>query len=386
MMRRILMLSTVHPATHPRYIIKLAASLGEAGHEVEVWARGSSAPEYLPGLKFHLVPPEGKLRRMCLLPSALFRAMNGGHDIIIVVPPETVPIGIAARLFGKRVIWDVEENAKATILSSDWIPRPLRLPIALVYSLVERLASATMSAVMLAEEDYLPSFRSSSRIEVIHNYPMRAESDLSRGEAARQRWSRPGPRLLYVGTVTWHRGLLEMIETVALLEDRLSDITLDIVGMIPRKEYRDKLSAAVVGLKRPKRVTIHGPVPFIKLHKHFKRAHIGLFPLYPLPNFTASKATKLFEYALAGLPTVVGDIPNWRFIIDETDAGETASPLDRKGWADAIERLWGRGPSELEAMGRRAHDHIVAREYFWDIEKRKLLSLCEELMKRPESA
>ncbi len=383
MAHRILVLSTVHPLGHARHTMKVARGLAEEGFDVEVWGRGE-APEGLPNnLTVRSLPIRNKVERFIDLPRALTRALFGGHDLVLVVPPENVPVGVVARLLGKNVLWDVEEDSSAAIENSDWIPQDIRKPTAYVYRIFERLAASLFSGISLAEDSYASRFTNAARVEVIHNYPPKPPAgapDPSRGKIAEKRWKQPGPRLLYVGAVTEHRGLLETVRIVELLEDDLPDICLDVIGAIPREDYHSRLMAARSKLKKPERITFHGHVPFDNLGGHFERAQIGLLPLWPQPNHLISLQTKLYEYALAGLPTVVGDVSLWRTLIDASKSGEAAEPRNPSDWAEAIHRLWKWGPQRLAAAGRRAHDLVVKNNWFWEPERARLATLCKEII------
>jgi len=382
MSQRILILSTVHSLGHPRHTMKLGKGLAEAGFSVELWGRGAP-PEGLPeNLKCRELPKRGKWTRLLDLPEAFLRGIQGGHDLVIVVPPETVPVGLLLRLFGKKVIWDVEEDSASAIEHSDWMPEELRKPIASIFRWVERMAARLLPAISIAEEGYRPRFKHAKRVEVIHNYPPRPpkKQNLSRGATAKERWSLPGPRLVYVGSVTEHRGIIEAIRSVELLEDALPDIQLDILGGIPQADYYSRIMVARSRLIKPERIVLHGQVNFNDLSKHLETAQIGLLPLWPQPNHLVSLQTKLFEYALAGLPTVVGDVPLWRTLMDASKSGEAAEPRNPQEWADAIQRLWGWGPRKLAEAGRRAHDLVMEKEWFWDVERARLAALCTEVI------
>ncbi|MFH0881738.1 MAG: glycosyltransferase, partial [bacterium] len=297
--------------------------------------------------------------------------------------PETVPVGIVARMFGKNVLWDVEEDSGAAIEHSDWIPHDFRKPITTIYRVFERLAASLFSGISIAEDGYIPRFTNAKRVEVIHNYPPKPApkaQDPSRGKIAEKRWKQTGPRLLYVGAVTEHRGILETVRAVELLEDDLPDVCLDVVGAIPREEYRSRLMAARSKLKKPDRITFHGQVPFDSLGDYFERAQIGLLPLWPQPNHLVSLQTKLFEYALAGLPTVVGDVPLWRTIVDTSKSGVVAEPRNSSDWAEAIHKLWKWGPQKLVTAGRRAHNLVVKNNWFWEPERARLAALCRDII------
>jgi len=384
MAKRILVLSSVHSIGHPRFGNKIVKTLADADYDVEVWARDKGALDLPNTTTLKLLPPSGKITRLLDLPTMLGRIILGKHDLIVIVPPETVPLGLFARFFGKKVLWDVEEDAYGSICHSDWIHPSFRKFVADIYVFFERLSGKYFDGITLAEESYKPRFKHSKNVAVLHNYPPRpAENigDMSRGEIANKRWSLPGPRLIYIGTMTEERGLMEVIKTVNILEKRLPDIHLDVLGDIPSPLYRNKINEELNKLNNNKRVVLHGRVPFEKLYDHMSKAHFGLLPLHDTPNFRNSEPTKVFEYSLAGLPMIVGNRPAWRKIVDGTGVGAIAKPCDTNEWANAIEDLWNLGPDTLQKGGELVHDYIYDNNLFWDEKAKRLISLCENIMK-----
>jgi glycosyltransferase involved in cell wall biosynthesis len=380
MQKRILILSTVHPSGHPRYINKIAAAFGNYGYNVEVWCRGTSSPQLKGDVNFHLLKPDGKVKRWLNIPAALYRAVTGGHDLIVVSPPEMVPIGIIARFLGKKVVWDVEEYAASTIMESDWLPSIIRKPIAFLYSLSERLASVTLNGISLAEDRYKNRFTKTKNLEIIHNYVPKPENNIFTQEIIDKRWQQLGPRLLYVGVVTKTRGVLESIKAIKLLEDKLPNISFDVVGDIPRQAYRIQLENAQNSLKNPERITFHGQQPFESLSKYFANAQFGTMVLYPIGNHICSIPTKLYEYYLAGLPVIVGDVPLWRKLVDEVDGGVACDSLNPQSQADAIETLWDYGPEQLKAAGKKASEAIYENNFFWENEEKRFIEFCQSII------
>jgi len=380
--KRVLMLSTVHLSGATRYHAKLATTLDDAGYDLEVWSQGINRPGFLPKtIKVFLIGMPGKIERMIYLPRALNRALFGGHDLIIVVPPETVPLGLVAKLFGKKILWDVEENAVETILISDWIPERFRSIISKTYHCFEKLGTIFFDGITYAEDSYASRFEKAKLKQVIHNFPFNPNGNKRTWRRiAEARWKQSGPRLIYVGVITSHHGIDETILAIKLLEDRLPDIQFDVLGDIQCSKHKRRLKQLIGELKKPARVTLHGRIQFTKLQGYFKKAQIALFPLYDEPNFACSEGTKLFEYGLSGLPMVVGDLPIWRSMLDKADAGETAIPADPESWADSIYRLWSRGPDELQAAGKRLNDLIYERNAFWENEAIKLLRICNDIL------
>ncbi len=380
--KRVLMLSTVHHPGQARYHGKLAVSLHEAGFQVESWSQGLERPSFLPKeIRVRLIGLPGKLKRMTYLYAETKRMLFGNDHLVLIVPPETIFAGLLAKLAGKKVIWDVEEHYSQSILTSDWIPPRFRPFLSKAYQRFEKLGCRYFDAITYAEDSYKPRFSSAKRTEAIHNYPWKStDLGFSTGSHADRRWAHKGPRLLYVGKITRHHGVADVIKAVTILEEELPDIQFDVVGRIPFPNDQAKLDTLRLRLKTPERVRFHGRVPFNELSDYFRDAQIGMFPLWNEPNFTCSEATKLFEYCLHGLPIVTGDIPAWRKLIDAADSGETYEPGNPENMARAIRALWARGLMELRQAGERANREVYRREAFWEYDAEKLVRLCNSVI------
>src|SRR4051794_20140876 len=69
----------------------------------------------------------GRLKRMLMRPIEIFhRAIREDADVYHFHDPELLPVGLALRARGKRVIYDSHENLPRDVMHKQWIPSMLR--------------------------------------------------------------------------------------------------------------------------------------------------------------------------------------------------------------------------------------------------------------------
>jgi glycosyltransferase involved in cell wall biosynthesis len=380
---RIRMLSTSDHVNNARFIGKIARSLAEAGHRITAWVQGTTRPKDLhKSIRLVLMGDLGKLERFLQWPRALRWALEDGYDLLVVDSPDAVLIGIIVKIFKrKKVLWDVVEVYEFKIRDAEWLHPLVALCASKIFRGLEWIAIRIFDLTVDSEEAYQSRSTAAKRRIVQHNYPWHpGPIDESRGEYARERWAKRGPRLIYVGVVTSKHGLDDLLSAVKLLETDFPDLSLDIVGDITNQDLEDRLLDQQKQLVKPGRVVFHGLVPFSEVRQYYRDAQIATFPLWKMENFACSETTKLFEYCLYGLPMVVGNVPIWCRLMNAADSGEVVEPRDPESIAEAIRLLWGRGRTELEAAGRRAHDEVFRREAFWENDVTLTLKAIDEIM------
>src|SRR5579862_3761396 len=124
---KVVHLTSVHEASDTRIVQKECASLADAGYEVVVVAPGN--PRELPAnVRHRVVPtPRNRLERMTKTMWRVFCAARQERaDVYHFHDPELIGVGMALRLAGARVIFDVHEDVPLDVRTKPWIPRLLR--------------------------------------------------------------------------------------------------------------------------------------------------------------------------------------------------------------------------------------------------------------------
>jgi len=175
--------------------------------------------------------------------------------------------------------------------------------------------------------------------------------------------------LLYQGGITPQRGIEECIDALRYLPERYKLILLgegSLLQKIKLKVHDENLSD---------RVYFHSPVLPSEILGLTAQADIGLV-MYKntcLNNYL-STPNKIFEYFMAGIPTVASNHPGKRYIVEEVGTGvcveETPIGIS-KGILKVTEEY---EKYRTNCLTRRS-------EFTWDVEKKKLVEMYQGLVK-----
>lgn len=180
--------------------------------------------------------------------------------------------------------------------------------------------------------------------------------------------SERAPILLYQGMVTPARGL----ENAICALSHLPGWHFVSLGKGSERTLAD-LKALAVAEGVQHRVHLHDPVPYEDLLPYTSSATVGVYLpspeassmsyLYSLPN-------KIFEYAVAGIPTVATALPEIAALLERHDCGIVIANPDPPSVGEAVKRCelrLGRGwKTELAALGS---------QLCWEAEEQHLVEL-----------
>jgi glycosyltransferase involved in cell wall biosynthesis len=345
--RRVLVVTTVHHPDDNRIREKTIRALGQR-FDVEFAAR-TPGPTDRVGLTW-LPLRGGRLRRNL---AAWRLALTRRTDVISIHDPELLPLGAVARLIGRQVVFDMHEDIPKQILTKDWIPALLRPGVAAVSRVMLR-ASERFLTFTLAEDSYSRQLRSPHA--VIANHP---EVD----SLPRVRDGRSG--VVYVGSVTLERGLVDAIRACAVV-----GVALTVVGPVGdalANHMRDEATRGGVELG------LTGRLQHAEAMDRVAGSEVALSPLHDLPNYRDSIPTKLLEYLAIGVPVVASDLPATRAVTEGLEGVFLHRPGDVDSLVAALRQAL--EPSAKEAAAQQID--VVRSRFRWPAER--LLSLYESL-------
>jgi glycosyltransferase involved in cell wall biosynthesis len=174
-------------------------------------------------------------------------------------------------------------------------------------------------------------------------------------------------RLVHHGVANRNRKLENMIQLVALLDERF---TLDL--------YLQGDQAYIAELKakygQQPRVQIKKPVLFHEIIPMLRKYDVGLFYVEPTTfNLTHCLPNKLFEYIQARLVVAIGPSPDMQKIVREYDCGVVAEQFDLTSMADVLNKL-----NFAQILTYKLNSDKAAHRLNWEEEGKYLQTLIRE--------
>ena len=174
---------------------------------------------------------------------------------------------------------------------------------------------------------------------------------------------------IYQGLMVRGRGYEEYIDSAMYLPD---GIRLKLRGY---GSLEPKLRAAIEEKRLHDKVVFAPPVEVAQLVQAASASHVGMVLTRPVNlNFRLSVSNKVFEYAAAGLPVIMSDVPEHCYLNDKYGFGIILDEVTPKSIADAIIKLC----QDKDTYIRLSENaKKMSEEMNWEAESEKLSELYE---------
>jgi len=373
-MKRVLLLSTAHPATDSRIMYKIAPSL--LGH-YEVFC---ALPGIRAGLRdglhlIHLPKFERLLPRILFAhPAALLKCLWLRADIVHIFVPELIPLAFLFQWAGAKVVYEVQEN----LFKKFAIKRYNNgLIFRRLFKFFDKLARRHFHCIF-TDDAYLEEYQDVAKpFSVIHNYVSLPVIDAHAHERVHTSGPVRGqaPEIFYLGVVSMERCLDTMINALALLKNTHPNCHLHLFG--PVRVEKAELEAIVGYQAVRNHLTFHGYVDQKMALRYARQSVAGIALLKPVADYPESFPTKLFEYMALKLPVVTSDFPAYRQVVEPFGCGFCISPYDAQALCEALERCITNNALRLQ-MGENGRN-AAETKYSWALEEVKLLSFYNDI-------
>lgn len=367
--KRIVHLTSAHPALDTRIFLKECKTLVQNGYEVELIVPHQKS-EIVDGVSIRAVPKsKNRWQRIfktawdvCRMATEKDACIYHFHD------PELLPVGILLKLRKKKVIYDVHEDVPSDILEKEYIPWALRIPVAKLMNFLEWISGLLFDGIIAVTPGIAKRF-AGRRTVLVQNFPIPEEFKVISQVPYRERPN----TIVYAGAIHYSRNIKEIIQAMERVPERLN-ATLTIAGFFSDSVSEKELRSLPAWL----RINFLGWQTRGQIAHLFNCTRAGLALFRPTPNNMNGQPTKLFEYMAAGLPIIASDFPVWRKIVQGAGCGLLVDPMNLDEIAKAIQWLL-EHPKEAETMGLRGKRAIID-EYNWSFEKEKLITLYSRII------
>jgi glycosyltransferase involved in cell wall biosynthesis len=347
-------------------------ALVEAGVRVDVAMVGSPRwPEALPeSVAVSALPaPAGRgpaffwRAHRALAAHALDRPAGVFHASDLHVLPA---MAAAARKHTARLVYDAREWYRGIDAGAG---RPW---VGAAWGLVERRFAPRADLVMTVNDSIgrlLSERAGARRVHVMHNVTPATPAGRTGELRKRLGMSDDQPLVLYQGLFREGRGLIELMDAVAGLEN----VAIALIGEGPLEEA---VRSRAAGLDDRAFV-----VPFIppdELARLTPDADVGAVPLLPLTESLAlALPNKVFEYAAAGLPILAGaGIEPMRALVVRYEAGVCVDPSDSDALREGLQRLL----DPASATRFRTGAARLSNDYSWENERARFLEAYRDVL------
>ncbi|MGN6264154.1 MAG: glycosyltransferase [Ginsengibacter sp.] len=271
---------------------------------------------------------------------------------------------IASKICGSKVLYDSHEICSENIGIADSKLRKNAIILS------ERILLKRIGAMVSVSNSAAKYFKKKYNIPlptVVTNCPYREH-------VVQHYHNNDHFEVLYQGQMYRGRGYEQFVESAHYIDDNIV-LVLRGYGSI-----ENELREIVARNKLQNNVRFDPPVEIKYLVTKAAESKVGVVLTQPVNiNFELTVSNKLFEYLHAGLPVILSDVPEHRYLNDKYNFGIIITNFSPKGIADCINRL-AADPKEYAALKSNAIK--AAKELSWENESKKLLALYKELSEK----
>jgi glycosyltransferase involved in cell wall biosynthesis len=179
--------------------------------------------------------------------------------------------------------------------------------------------------------------------------------------------------IIFYGRLTWIKGILHLIKSVALLKGEFPELRLKVCGRGP---LEGRIQVLIRKLKLKENVFVLGHLPHNNLMKEIIESSIVVLPsLYEVGPFISG-----LEAMACKKPLICFDLPFTREFILNMHNGVLAKANDVKDLSDKIYLLL--SDTDLRRkLGKNAYEYVISK-HNWDLLVKKYLDIYENCISR----
>lgn len=371
-MKRVLLLSTVHPSADPRIVYKIAPALAR---QYQVFCALPSANERSADNTATMISlPYFRTLSLRLLfchPVVLWKFLRVRPDLVHIFVPELLPVAFIFSLLGSRVIYEVQENLYKKFSIKQYNNAALFRHL---FRFFDHAARRHFHCIF-TEQDYLQEYKELKyTFALIRNYASVSFIDVHSGNNHVEN----GPvRIFYSGVISMERSFDVLVAALAKLKTQYPDFQVHLFGPVRLKKEEMKSLPGFADVQD--NLIFHGYTDQKTALPYAANCIAGIALLKPVADYPDSYTTKLFEYMALKLPVITSDFPIYKEVVDKSGCGFCISPYDAEALYRKL-RLLIEKPTlraELADNGRKS----VEINYNWVSEENSLISFYREILK-----
>lgn len=322
---KIIVVASVGPADDHRYYYKEIGALTRAGWSVNFFCR-DNPPSVFTNL-ICTVLPKG-VRRLTRLTGGLNllnRVLSWKPDAVQICSVEFLPLAIFLAQFTRvKVFYDCREDMPTSLLEHKTeIPLLFRYGLAKSTLLMEYWGAKVFGGISVSDHWLEEKYRKwgAKNCFLFPNFP-RLE-DFS-GVGGLDEISAKEADFCILGSMSRRTGVIEFVEALGILKREVGWTGKARLIGDPGSELGSELASIARAANVDLEIT--GRVPYRRVPAELSACKVGVIPLKDMKKFHRNPATKMFEYAAAGLYIVASDLPPQRRYLDQAEFAVLVKP------------------------------------------------------------
>jgi len=371
MKQRVLLVSTVHPATDPRIVYKIAPSLARH-YQVYCALPAASKPVSDDPVHFIALPVFRNLYMRLLFSHVvvLWKCMRLRPDLVHIFVPELIPLAFLFKWSGAVLVYEVQENLYKKFSIKHYNNAGVYQAL---FRFFDHLARRHFYCIF-TEDAYLKEYsKLNLPYAVVHNYASLAFLDKHAGE---REVDYQVPQFIYSGVISLERSFDTLVFALVKLKESYPDFRMHFFGFV--RINPDEIKKLPGYDRIAENLIFYGYADQKTILKFAQRSIAGIALLKPVADYPDSYTTKLFEYMSLKLPVITSDFPLYRDVVEKAQCGFCISPYDADELFQKMKWLIENpaGCVQMGDNGRRA----VENSYHWVQEERIVLQLYRSLL------
>lgn len=284
--------------------------------------------------------------------------------------PELIPLCLIFKILGFKIIYDIHEFYEQQILEKKWGNQYILSFFSYAYNVFEKLSIKLFDGCIIVTEPmyelyakkYPPKLKKFHLVQNMPNFNFSIIQNNNLKNTSKK------ITLIYIGTINANRGIKEILEAIATIDD----IEFLLIGEFEDKIYQQTCEQ-LPGFAKTKYI---GKVPYQDIPFYLSKADIGLCILAPTFNHMHSLPVKIFEYFYFELPVIASNFPYW---MNKFNKACLFVPFNNiTNIKNSIIQLK-ENSEKRQILGSEGKKYLKDK-YNWELEKQKLLKLYKSLI------
>jgi glycosyltransferase involved in cell wall biosynthesis len=374
---RIFFFTSGHSPFSARLFFRELQSLKKRYSNLTIIAPNEKEIDFCDGIRvIGIRKRKSRYDRFVTLLDLLRTGLKSRPDLLHCHEPDSLFIGLLIKKLSRnvKVIYDCHEFHPYSF-TEDLPKLYAKIFFPVIYSLENYMASQADAVITVNDKLGERFHKKNKNVAILPNYP--TLEIFCRSTRSKEVFSEDAISFIYVGGLTAERGLFKMLDMIEVAQRKIK-CKLVLIGKFPSDNVKGAFWKTVEDKRLKDMVVYKGYLPHDDIAAHLLDADFGLCLLDSRQRYHWTEPIKYFEYAAAGLPVIMSDLPAMKNLVKKNENGYTISLNSPDEFADTIGAII-TDRSKAKRMGQRGQSAFNTR-YNWEALEPRLFELYSKIL------